>query len=101
MVFGTHNRILSLKPDLRLEWPGQDGQDETKWPDHSASLGHSVTSSIRIGFSVHTSLSGLYVALLGIAERPNFVALDTLACQATNILVMVGRADFASINEDF
>jgi len=23
-------RILSLKPDLRLEWRGQDGQDETK-----------------------------------------------------------------------
>jgi hypothetical protein len=26
----SKHRILSLKPDLRLEWRGQDGQDETK-----------------------------------------------------------------------
>src|SRR5260370_33722307 len=40
------------KPDLRLEWRGQGGQDETQKPDHSVSLGDSVTSSTRIGFSV-------------------------------------------------
>ena len=46
--------IFSLKPDLRLEWRGQGGHDETQKPDHCASLGDSVTSSTRIGFSVHT-----------------------------------------------
>jgi hypothetical protein len=39
------HRVLSLKPQLRLEWQGQDGQNETEQPDHSASLGDSVTSS--------------------------------------------------------
>jgi hypothetical protein len=29
-------------------------QKETEQPDHSASLGDSITSSTRIGFSVHT-----------------------------------------------
>src|ERR1700682_686180 len=33
---------------------GQDGQNETEQPDHSASLGDSITSSTRIRFSVHT-----------------------------------------------
>ena len=46
--------VLSLKPHLRLEWRGQDGQDETEQSDHSASLGDSITSSTRIRFSVHT-----------------------------------------------
>jgi hypothetical protein len=46
--------VLSLKPDLRLEWRGQDGQNETEQPDHFASLGDSITSSTRIRFSVHT-----------------------------------------------
>ena len=55
-VFGTHNRVLSFKPQLRLEWRGQDGQHETEQPDHSASLGDSITASTRIRFSVHTGL---------------------------------------------
>src|SRR5258708_28242244 len=46
--------IFGLKPDLRLEWRGQGGQYETQKPDHSASLGDSVTPSTRIGFSAHT-----------------------------------------------
>src|SRR5258708_3537673 len=46
--------IFGLKPDLRLEWRGQGGQNETQKPDHSASLGDSITSSTRIAFSVHT-----------------------------------------------
>src|SRR5258705_11354584 len=46
--------VLSLKPQRRLEWRGQDGQSETEKPDHSASLGDSITSSTRIRFSVHT-----------------------------------------------
>jgi hypothetical protein len=50
----SKHRVLGLKPQLRLEWRGQDGQNETKQPDHSASLGDSITSSTRIRFSVHT-----------------------------------------------
>ena len=37
-----------------VERQGQDGQNETEQPDHSASLGDSITSSTRIRFSVHT-----------------------------------------------
>jgi hypothetical protein len=47
-------RVLSLEPQLRLEWRGQGGQSEIEEPDHSASLGDSITSSTRIRFSVHT-----------------------------------------------
>src|ERR1700745_235568 len=50
----SKRRVLSFKPQLRLEWRGQDGQSETEQPNHSASLGDSITSSTRIGFSVHT-----------------------------------------------
>src|SRR5471032_850480 len=50
----SKHRVLSLKPQLRLEWRGQDGQNETEQPDHSASLSDSITSSTRIRFSVHT-----------------------------------------------
>src|SRR5260370_34142749 len=50
----SKHRVLSLKPQLRLEWRGHDGQSETEQPDHSASLGDSITSSTRIRFSVHT-----------------------------------------------
>src|SRR6202051_673843 len=53
----SKHRVLSFKPHLRLEWRGQDGQNETEQPDHSASLGDSITTSTRIRFSVHTSIS--------------------------------------------
>jgi hypothetical protein len=33
----SKHRVLSFKPQLRLEWQGQDGQKETEQPDHSAS----------------------------------------------------------------
>jgi hypothetical protein len=56
----SKHRVLSLKPQLRLEWQAQDGQNETKQPDHSASLGDSITSSTRIGFSVHTLDQSLF-----------------------------------------
>src|SRR6478752_9953758 len=46
--------ILCLKPQLRLEWRGQDGQNETEQPDHATRLGDSVTSSTRMRFSAHT-----------------------------------------------
>src|SRR5437899_8864419 len=51
----SKHRVLSFKPQLRLEGRGQDGQSETEQPDHSASLGDSITSSTRIRFSVHTT----------------------------------------------
>src|SRR5712664_220953 len=50
----SEHRILRLKPALRLEWRGKDGQNETEQPDHSASLGDSIASSTRIRLSVHT-----------------------------------------------
>src|ERR1700740_2590905 len=50
----SEHRILSYKPQLRLEWQSQDGQSETEHPDHSASLSDSITSSTRIRFSIHT-----------------------------------------------
>jgi hypothetical protein len=50
----SKHRVLSLKPQLRLEWQGHDGQNEIEQPDHSASLGDSITASTRIRFSVHT-----------------------------------------------
>jgi transposase len=55
----SKHRVLSLKPQLRLEWRGQDGQHETEQPDHSASLGDSGASSTRIRFSVHTGAAEL------------------------------------------
>src|ERR1700687_5129919 len=51
----SKHRVLSFKPQLRLEWRGQHGQNETEQPDHSTSLSDSIAPSIRIGFSVHTS----------------------------------------------
>jgi hypothetical protein len=50
----SKHSVLSFKPQLRLEWRAQGGQDETEYPDHSSSLDDSVASSTRIRFSVHT-----------------------------------------------
>jgi hypothetical protein len=52
----SKHRVLSFKPQLRLKWRGQHGQNETEQPDHSASLGDSITASTRIRFSVHTAV---------------------------------------------
>src|SRR6476620_9020405 len=52
----SKHRVFSFKPQLRLEWRGQDGQNETEQTDHSASLGDSITSSTQIRFSVHTGV---------------------------------------------
>jgi hypothetical protein len=60
----SKHRILSFKPQLRLEWRGQNRQSETEHPNHSTSLGDSITSSTRIGFSVHKrSRMGIQSAL--------------------------------------
>jgi hypothetical protein len=50
----SKRRVLGFKPQPRLERRGQNGQHETEQPDHPASLGDSITSSTRTGFSVHT-----------------------------------------------
>ena len=55
----SKHRVLGFKPQLRLEWRGQDGQDETEQLDHYASLGDSVISSTRIGLLVHTGFNPL------------------------------------------
>src|SRR5215510_1349043 len=52
----SKHRVLRFKPQLRLEWRGQDGQNETEYSDHAVSLGDSITSSTQIRFSVHTGL---------------------------------------------
>src|SRR5712664_420075 len=52
----SKHRVLSFKPQLRLEWRGQDGQNKTEQPDHSASLCDSITSSTQIRLSVHTAI---------------------------------------------
>jgi len=54
----SERRILCFKSTLRLERRSQDGQNETEQPNHSASLGDSVTSSTQIRFSVHTGDNG-------------------------------------------
>jgi hypothetical protein len=49
----SKRRVLSFKPQPRLERRGQDGQHETEKPDHPASLGfHHIINSDKV--SVHT-----------------------------------------------
>src|ERR1700736_924491 len=66
----SKHHVLSFKPQLRLEWRGHDGQNETEQPDHSPSLGDSVTSSTRIRFSVHTAGRWTWTRHLPFAFRP-------------------------------
>src|SRR3984893_4928076 len=79
----SKHRILSFKLKLRLEWRVQDGQNETEQPDHSASLGDSITSSTRIRLSVHT--------LLRVAGQPDqFLGVDQDALGARRDLFPQG-----------
>jgi hypothetical protein len=93
----SKHRVLSFKPYLRLEWRGQDGQNETERPDHSASLGDSITSSTRIRFSVHkepfsapvrsADLSlGSIIPILAITRQ----RLPSIAAASSNDLVCFG-----------
>src|ERR1700756_609961 len=52
LVISTAFSASSRNFDLNGE--GQDGQNETEQPDHSANLGDSITSSTRTRFSVRT-----------------------------------------------
>jgi hypothetical protein len=85
----SKQRVLSLKPQLRLEWRGQDGQNETKQPDHSASLGDSITSSTGIRFSVHTRICLCFALIFG--------AQGNLFDRVTNLIDHVGRDTLAEI----
>src|ERR1700736_4405303 len=66
----SKHRVLSFKSYLRLERRGQDGQNETEQPDHSASLGDSIASSTRIRFSVHTVACVVGRRAAAVGSRP-------------------------------
>jgi len=46
----SKHRILCFKPQLRLEWRGQDGKNETEQPDHRRF--HHVINSVKV-FGTH------------------------------------------------
>src|ERR1700722_11458351 len=54
----SQHRVLGFESQLRLEWRGEDGQNETEPPDHSANLGDSITTSTRMRISVLIGLLG-------------------------------------------
>src|ERR1700751_2016847 len=71
----SKHHVLGFKPQLRLEWRGQDGQNETEQPDHSANLGVSITSPPRMRFSVHTapfpaSIAAIYHGFVEVGRGP-------------------------------
>src|SRR5882724_12314333 len=72
----SKHRVLGFKPQLRLEWRGQDGQNETEQPNHSASLGDSITSSSQTRFSVHTIITEECLSRLVEAVRNYSVAIS-------------------------
>src|SRR6202051_1036622 len=106
----SKHRVLGFKPQLRLEWRGQDGQKETEQPDHSASLGDSITASTQIRFSVHTgvlvqrSMGPRHIIIGGIsAEDPAQVrfakhdhVVETFAAdradESLNVSILPGRS---------
>src|ERR1700687_5903648 len=51
----SKNCILRLKPDVRLEWRGQHGQNEADQRNHRANLADSIIRSTWIGFWVATT----------------------------------------------
>src|ERR1700688_1666882 len=77
----SKHRVLSFKPQLRLEWQRQDGQHETEQPDHSASLCDSITSSTRIKFSVHTRAP----TITSTCREPGAATLETSAPIAQSV----------------
>src|ERR1700738_2665262 len=84
----SKHRVLSFKPQLRLEWRGQDGQNETEQPDHSAGLGDSITASTQIRFSVHTTGAinefGHYLLRVGEYQPPSAQALQVVLMHNPN-----------------
>jgi hypothetical protein len=91
----SKNRALGFKPDLRLEWRGK--QNETEQPNHSASLGDSITASTRMRFLVHTRTDRARSAPLPVtafpARPPNLPPrpLMTMDFAISCLLVRSGR----------
>jgi hypothetical protein len=85
MQLMSEHRVLSLEPYLRLEWRGQDGQSETEQPDHSASLGDSITSSTRIRFSVHTGPHSSHLLNKGIWRDSDGTEISAVDSDGTQI----------------
>jgi hypothetical protein len=77
----SKHRVLNFKPQLRLEWRGQDGQSETEQSNHSASLSDSITASTRIRYSVHT---GAFTSRLPAGWSP--FPLQDITTTATGLL---------------
>jgi hypothetical protein len=95
----SKHRVLSLKPQLRLEWRGQDGQSEAEQPDRSASLGDSITSSTRIRFSVHTTSSSQTARRRSSGHcRPFVVPTSGFKLLYGFVIVRIDRRDLVWIN---
>src|ERR1700746_3536831 len=87
----SKHRVLSIKPQLRLEWRDQDGQNEKEQPYHSASLGDSIAPSRRIGFSVHMSLPRSRLSRDRAPSLPGSASLSPVSSMAQKLVEV--RAD--------
>src|SRR3981189_1231857 len=85
----SKHRVFSLKPQLRPEWRGQDGQSETEQPDHSASLCDSITSSTQIRFSVHTVVANILTI-----QNPSMISGTLLEWEAWVLLTFISHSLF-------
>ena len=76
----SKHRVLSFKPQLRLEWQSQDGQSGTEHPDHSASLKrfHHVINSDKV-FDTHKRQWAAFIADIDHAPRQLALIVDDLA----------------------
>ena len=87
----SERRILCLKPTLRLEWRGQDGDDEAEQCDHYAlTLSDSVSLSMRTRFSIHTGVScggnECFKHFCAPSPAPSAaLPVDTIRCMRVNI----------------
>src|ERR1700687_767819 len=95
----SKHRVLGFKPQLRLEWRGQHGQSEIEQPDHSASLGDSITSSTRIRFPVHTGIEDAASSSAANTASPTAPSLTGAAsCPSQSISPRSVRASSADMN---
>jgi hypothetical protein len=94
----SKHRVLSFKPQRRLESRGEDGQNETEQPDHSTSLGDSVTSSTRMRFSAHTTVLPIRVDVL--LEDTLDIGLGPQRHLAVLVLVDVALDEFAATSRN-
>jgi hypothetical protein len=94
----SKHRVLSFKPQRRLESRGEDGQNETEQPDHSTSLGDSVTSSTRMRFSAHTTVLPIRVDVL--LEDTLDIGLGPQRHLAVLVLVDVALDEFSATSRN-